>query len=115
MKKYRTHTAEFKRDLIDRIEKNETTITEAAREYNISHSLIEKWRDKFQSGTLAERSTPRERQLEKELDLYKKKVGELTLEVDFLKKLKEFSASRKKSTSSIITGNNLEASKRPVP
>ena len=115
MRKYRSYTEDFKRELLGRIERGEITQAEAAREQNISHSLIEKWIRQNRAGLLTGKTSIRERQLEKELDLYKRKVGELTVQVDFLKKLNEYSASLKKPSSSVVTGKNLEESKGRAP
>ena len=115
MKKYHSYTEEFKRDLLGQIERGEITVSAAAREHNISHSLIEKWQQKERIGQITGKPSSRERQLEKELDLYKRKVGELTVQVDFLKKLNEYSASLRKPNSSVVTSKNLEESKGRAP
>ena len=115
MRKYRTYTEDFKRELLARIASGEITQAAAAREQNISHSLIEKWIRQEEAGQLRGKPTPRERQLEKELETYKKKVGELTVQVDLLKKLNEYSASLRKSNSSVVTKKNLEGSKGRAP
>ena len=112
MKKYRTYTEDFKRSLIARIDSGELSLSAAARENNIASSLIERWRKQIHEGTLISRPTKRERQLEKELDRYKKKVGELTIQVDLLKKLNEVSACSRRSNGYIVTGKKADPSGR---
>ena len=41
MKKYKTYTSEFKRELIRRIDSGVIALSAAAREHNISQSLIQ--------------------------------------------------------------------------
>lgn len=103
MKKYRTYTSEFKRELIAKIDSGVISLSSAARENNISPSLIERWRKQIQEGTFQDRPTAREKQLEKELDRYKKKVGELTLQNDLLKKLNSDYAYTKRLNGYVVT------------
>ena len=104
MKKYRSFDEEFKRDLIARIDSGELTKSQAAREHNLSSSLVDRWQRQIHEGSLRSRPSAREKQLERELDLYKKKVGELSVQVDLLKKLKEVSASMRRSNGYVVTG-----------
>jgi len=104
MKKYRSFDEEFKRDLIARIDSGELTKSQAAREHNLSSSLVDRWQRQIHEGSLRSRPSAREKQLERELDLYKKKVGELSVQVDLLKKLKEASASMRRSNGYVVTG-----------
>jgi transposase-like protein len=111
MKKYRQFSEEFKRSLIAQIESGAISKTAAAREHEISPSLIDRWQQKTHDGTLQSRPTARERQLERELDQYKKKVGELTLQNELLKKLNETCASMRRSSGYVVTGGTMGRSK----
>jgi len=62
--------------------------------------------------TLQTRPSARERQLERELDRYKKKVGELVIQNELLKKLNETCASTKRSNGYVVTGSTTDQSKR---
>jgi transposase len=110
MRKYRQYTIEFKKQLVAQIESKQVSLSQAARENNISPTLIDRWRKQLQEGTLSDQPTTRERQLERELDRYKKKVGELTIEVELLKKLKNHFLHPKKSSGSIITVKDWDRS-----
>ena len=103
MKKYRTFSTEFKHGIIAQIDSDTITLAAAAREHNISPSLLDKWRRQIHEGTLRDTPTANEKQLEKELDKYKKKVGELALEVDLLKKLNSDLAHTKKWNGFVVT------------
>jgi len=50
--------------------------------------------------------------LERELDRYKKKVGELVIQNELLKKLNETCASTKRSNGYVVTGSTTDQSKR---
>lgn len=104
MRKYRNYSTDFKRALIAQIETGSITKAAAARENNISGSLIDRWQKQILAGTLRDEPTKREKELEKELDRYKKKVGELALQVDLLKKLNGSLVQTKKFNGLIITG-----------
>ena len=103
MRKYKTYSEEFKRLLVAQIETGLITKAAAGRENNISPSLIDRWRKQIHNGTFRDRPTPREKELEKELNRYKKKLAELTMEVDLLKKLKSDLAHMRKSNGYIVT------------
>jgi transposase-like protein len=112
MKKYRNFTEDFKRSLIFRIDSGQITKAEAARENDIAPSLIDRWQKQIHEGTLRNHPSKRERQLEKELDQYKKKVGELTMTNDLLKKIPEHLAQMRKSDGYVVTGLNVAPLKR---
>ncbi len=112
MKKYRSFGKEFKESLIAQIDSGAITKSAAGREHNISVSLIDRWQKQMHEGTLRSIPTAREKQLERELDRYKKKVGELAVQVDLLKKLNETSALSRKSNGYVVTGRNADQSKQ---
>ena len=115
MKKYRQFTEEFKRNLVERIDTGELTKAAAARENNLSPTLLDRWREQIHEGTMVPRISLREKQLEKELDKYKKKVGEMSLQIDLLKKLREVYPSTKRPVGYIITGKNTDPDGQDVP
>jgi putative transposase len=100
MKKRRQFSQEFKKEIVDKFYKGELTAAQLASEHKLHPEQIYKW--KYES----EGRRPKERiqelqdegrsatdiryimQLEEELSEYKKKVGELALENELLKKLK---------------------------
>jgi len=112
MKKYRQFTDDFKRGLVAQIDSGVVSKAAAAREHDLSPTLVERWCSQIHQGTLRYKPTKRERQLEKELDQYKKKVGELTMANEHLKKIPEFLASMRKSNGSVVTGLNTAPLRR---
>lgn len=106
MKKYRSFSSEFKRDLIARIDSGEVALSSAAREHGLSPSLLQRWRKQIHEGIFRDRPSPQEKRMEKELEWYKKKVGELTRQVDLLKKINESFPPLRRSNGSIVTVKN---------
>jgi transposase-like protein len=111
MKKYRHFPLEFKQRIVQEVESGFRTKAAIARDEKVSCSLIDRWRKQIREGTLIDHPTARERQLEKELDRYKKKVGELTLENDLLKKIDEYCRTMKRSNGFVVTGLNTASNK----
>lgn len=113
-KPQRRFNNQFKRELVDQIEAGAISQNRAAREYEISPSLISRWRRQIREGTLVDRPTAREKALEKELERYKKKVGELTLANDLLKKTQERQRRLRLLNESVVSPRTLDPSKKPA-
>jgi len=114
MKKYRTFSAAFKQQLVEQIESGAISGAQAAREHQLSSSLIDRWRHRYAEGRLVEKPSLQEKALERELERYKKKVAELVLENDLLKKLKASSRATRESNGSVVTIKNWDRSGGPV-
>lgn len=110
MKKYRHFDDEFKRSLIAQIDGGALTKGQAAREHHISASLIDRWQKQIHEGSLRSRPSAREKQLERELEIYKKKVGEQSIQIDLLKKFLDSSASMRRSNGCVVTGKSAAPS-----
>lgn len=106
-KQRRKFSADFKKQIVQEVSMG-LGLNEAARRYEISPSLIMKWREHFHQGTLVDKPSLREKTLEKELERYKTKVAELLMENDLLKKFHQWSQRQKKLDTSVITAKNLE-------
>jgi transposase-like protein len=68
--------------------KGETTVAEAARRHGLKVAEVEDWRDRFLLGAEnALRARPKEDEAlrEEELNRFKRKVGELTIDLDILR------------------------------
>ena len=113
-KKYRTYSYQFKKELVEQIDAGVISQGQAARENDISPSLITRWMTQVHEGSLIEKPTAREKKLERELEHYKKKVGELTVLADYLKKIAECSQRMKRLNSCVVTQKTLDRSKEPV-
>lgn len=88
MKKRKSHSAGFKTKIVLEVLQERETLQEIARKYELHPSQISSWRNQFLSnvGTVFERGTIKPGE-DKEKDALFKKVDQLQLEVDFLKKV----------------------------
>ena len=110
----RKFEAEFKRQLIAQIEAGHLTIGQAARDHQLSRSLVERWRTQYRNNALIDRPSPRERQLEAENEKLKAKVGDLVMQMDHLKKLQAWVQQRRNADTSVITAKNLDRFRKPA-
>ena len=81
-------TAKRRVALVLSLLKAETTSAEAARRHGLKVAEVEEWRDRFLLGAEnALRARPREEEAlrEEELNRLKRKVGELTMDLDILR------------------------------
>jgi transposase-like protein len=105
---------QFKIRVCETIRGGLATVSEVCREYQLSRTVVDRWLVAFDDGTLTERSRIRERELERENERLKAKVGELTMQIDILKKIDDWKRRERSVASSIITEENLAQFQRPV-
>ena len=110
----RKYETEFKRQLVAKIEAGQLTAQEAARQHQLSRSLIEYWRDQYRSNGLVDRPSKRERQLEAENEKLKAKIGDLYLQMEHLKKLQAWVQRKKSADTSVITAKNWDQFRKPA-
>jgi transposase-like protein len=90
-------TAKRRAALIISLLKGETTAVEAARRHGLKVTEVEQWRDRFLLGAenaLRARQKEDEALREEEINRLKRKVGELTMDLDILRE-----AARRPGTS----------------
>ena len=81
-------TAKRRAALVISLLKGETTAAEAARRHGLKVAEVEEWRDRFLLGAEnALRARPKEDEAlrEEELNRYKRKLGELTMDLEILR------------------------------
>jgi transposase-like protein len=90
MKRHRRkHTAEFKARVALEALKGIKTASEIAHEYEIHPVMVSKWKKELISRMpelFDEKNKPRAKDTDKEQEQLHRKVGQLTMEVDFLEK-----------------------------
>jgi transposase len=113
----------FKTQVCQRIEAGIQSVAEICRENQIQRSIVEGWLQRYTAGTLTAKASDREKELERETEKLKAKIGELTMTIDLLKKVEAWKKQQTSAASSIITSSNLAqyqkradtlASPRPV-
>lgn len=112
---YRRYDAAFKSQLIEQIETGQLSASQAARDHQISRSLIERWRDQYLGRTvIVEKLSIRERQLEAENRKLKAKIADLVLEMDHIKKLQAWVQQKRSADTSVITAENWDRFRKPA-
>jgi transposase-like protein len=94
-------TAKRKAELVKQIIKGQTTPTQAAREYDLTVSEVEKWVDEAMAGMEnALKANPQdiEQQYQKKIDELHAAYGEAMLELKFRKKLQALLESQENSS-----------------
>jgi transposase-like protein len=110
----RKFETEFKRKVVAEIATGAMTLTGAARQYDVSPTVIKYWQKHFAEGTLRETTSARERELEKENRALKAKIGDLVMEVDTLKKMEVYAQRLRKLNTSAVTASNLHQFNGPA-
>ena len=109
--KKRSYSAQFKTKVVLEALREDKTISELSVKYNITPKNIHNWKSTFlnnaelamEPSKAVSEYKDNEKQLRAKLDVYAKKVGELTLEKDFLEgKLVSLALSTRKSWAAII-------------
>ena len=92
----RNFSAKFKSDLVIEAIKGEKTINELAAENNIQPNLLRNWKNEFLQNASVVFDEKRDENIRQKLEeeraekaAYAKKVGQLTMQVDWLKKKSE--------------------------
>jgi len=98
----------FKKQLVAEIELGRMTLSAAARQHQISASVIKRWCDQSRHGGLETGPSVREKALERENRELKERLAELYVQVEHLKKMEDYARRRKSATTSVITSQNLD-------
>lgn len=88
MKKRKTHTSGFKAKVVLEALQERETIQELGRKYDLHPTQISNWKNQFLSNAASvfEKGTPKEAEGTDKNELFRK-VGQLQMEIDFLKKV----------------------------
>jgi transposase len=97
----------FKTQVCERIEAGIQSIAEICRENQIQRTVVEGWLQRHTAGTLTSKATDRQKELERENEKLKAKIGEMTMTIDLLKKVEAWKKQQTSAASSIITSSNL--------
>ena len=97
----------FKQQIVQEVESGLLSVSAASRKYQISGSVIDRWRRQARQGGLDTAPSAREKLLERENRELKERLAELYLEVDHLKKLGDWLRRHKSVSTSVITAESL--------
>jgi transposase-like protein len=114
MARYRTYTVEFKRRVAEEHLSGGVGLSELARRHDISRELLRIWVKKYETGEFASDGPPRadRRAYEAKVAGLERKVGQLTMELDLLKRGLA-SARRARSASSCVVSGPKPAPSGP--
>ena len=106
VRRHQRYSTEFKLQLVEAYLAGDGTAKGLADEYGISHSLILIWAEKYRKGELTLDLRREEELQEAQLKVaaLERKVGQLTMEVDLLKKGLAVALPASTGRSSIISG-----------
>jgi len=107
-KRKRKFDLSFKKQVVQEVESGSMSLSACARKHELSPNLINQWRDKFRGGTLIDKPTKREKELEKDLERYKVLLAEAHADREFLKKAEDLSRRLKRQDTAVITGLNID-------
>src|SRR4051794_1656216 len=109
MARYRTYTIEFKRQVVEE-HLGGVSLTELARRHDISRELLRIWVKKYEAGEFASDGPPKSdrRAYEAKIAGLARKVGQLTMELDLLKKRLISARRARGGTSSVALRHGLE-------
>ena len=112
MARCRTYTVEFKRRLAEEHLSGGAALSELARRHDISRELLRTWVRKHEAGEFAGGGPPKtdRRAYEAKIAGLERKVGQLTMELDLLKKGLISARRARGGTSSVVSGPKPAAS-----
>lgn len=82
---YKRYTRDFKETVLREVGSGET-VAAIARRHAVSRQLIYEWQEKQREGQLDDTRPAREAQRDRQISELERKVGQLTMENEFLKK-----------------------------
>ncbi len=114
MAERRRFTATFKRQVVEELLSESSTLIQLSRRYDISSGLILHWKKRYEEGGLVEGPSQTEKELRARNAELERTVGRLAMENDLLKKAVEYTLRRRRENSSPITAKSLAVSKGGV-
>jgi transposase len=110
MKKQRTFTAEFKRQLVEELLSGVSRPAQICRRHNISSSLLYRWKKQYGQGKFGNEPTEMAA-MQDRIGQLERLVGRLTLENEFLKKALQNAIGQagRRGSSSLATETSLAA------
>jgi transposase len=110
MKKQRTFTAEFKRQVVEELVSGVSRPAQICRRHNISSSLLYRWKRQYGQGKFGNEPTEIAA-MQDRIEQLERLVGKLTLENEFLKKALQnaIGQAEKRGSSSLTIETSLAA------
>ena len=112
MARYRTYTVEFKRQVAEEHLGEGTSLNRLARRHDVSRELLRIWVRKYEAGEFAGDGPAKadRRAYETKIAGLERKVGQLTMELDLLKRGLASARRARGGVSSVVSGPKPAAS-----
>ena len=110
----RRFDAQFKNQVCQAISSGTRSMAEICMDHQLSRSVVDRWMNSSTVGPIQSRPSNRERELERENEKLKAKVGELTMTVDILKKMDAWKRQQRSAALSVVTASNLAQFQKPA-
>ena len=109
MRKQRTFSLEFKRQIVEELLGGESRPAQLCRRHNIAPSLLYHWKEQYSRGKFDNEPTE-EGALKERIQQLERLVGRLTLENEFLKKGLQHSLNHYQRNGRSSAGSNTSSS-----
>jgi transposase-like protein len=113
MARHRSFSSEFKRQIAKEFLDGRAGLHELARRHSLSRNLIRLWIRKCEAGEFTDELAEAVHiaQYERKIDELERKVGQLTMEVDLLKKGAQLGRQPNEGSYSIVSGPKASPSR----
>jgi transposase-like protein len=108
MRKQRSYSLEFKRQVIEELLSGESGPAQLCRRYNITSSLLYHWKKQYGRGKFDNEPTE-EGALKDRIEKLERLVGKLTLENEFLKKGLQYRLNQSQRDGKSSNGSNTSS------
>ena len=109
---YRRHSVELKRHVVQEYLSGEEGLHGLAKRHDLCRNLIRVWIEKYEAGAfdVDQEAASSLRDYQAKIAALERKVGQLTMELDLLKKGQRFARRPRNGPSSIVSGPRPAAS-----
>jgi transposase-like protein len=116
MARYRTYSIDFKRQVVQKYLGGEVSLHGLAKRHHICRNLIRIWLTKYEAGEFNEEAAVAAslEEYEARIAALERKVGQLTMENELLKKTLPSARSTSDVSSSIVSGPKASAGRGPA-
>lgn len=108
MKPKRKFSKEYKRQIVEELVSQTSTLAQLSRRHSLSSGLILGWKKHYAAGKLNNEPEENVEALKARIDQLEKMIGRLAMDNDLLKKATQFSLKKKSANSSEIISGSLE-------
>jgi transposase-like protein len=109
---HRRHSVEFKRQVVQEYLYGEESLHGLAKRHDVCRNLIRVWIEKYEAGAFDEDQEAASllQDYQAKIAALERKVGQLTMELDLIKKGQRFASRPRSGSSSIVSGPRPAAS-----